>query len=466
MTSFKTVAVDGLDIFYREAGPQDAPVVLLLHGFPTSSHMFRNLMPMLAQQFRVIAPDLPGFGFSAAPGRGQFTYSFANLARVIDRFTEVVGLERYALYIFDYGAPVGLRLALAHPERITALVSQNGNAYEEGLSAGWNPIQRYWQEPTLENRTALRDFLKAETTVFQYTYGVTDPSLVAPEAYTLDSARLDRPGNDEIQLDLFLDYQSNVALYPAFQEYFRTHRPPTLAVWGKNDPFFLPPGAEAFKRDIPAAQVEFFETGHFALETHVREIGTSIRNFLNQTLNTTSKNLFADVTAATAPTEAQPLLAGITSAFGYLPNLAVAMATEPKALAAYIQLLTAFGETSLTAVEQQIVLMVASYANEAEYGAQVHAGVARQLGVSAEVLAAIKAGQPIADPKLAALQRFTHALTVGRGQVSDADTQAILAAGYDRQALVAITLGVAAKTFANGIALLVQPAMEPSFTAG
>jgi len=280
MTSYHHAVVDGHKIFYREAGSKTAPAVLLLHGFPTSSHMFRELIPALADRYHVIAPDLPGFGFSDAPGRKQFRYTFENLAKVIDRFTETIGLDRYAIYVFDYGAPVGLRLALAHPERVTAIVSQNGNAYEEGLSQGWNPIQKYWKEPTAENRAALRDFLKPETTKWQYTHGTQDEALVAPEAYTLDSALLGRPGNDEIQLDLFLDYASNVALYPKFQEYLRTKRPPVLAVWGKNDPFFLPPGAEAFKCDVPNAEVRFYETGHFALETHVKEISGAIREFL------------------------------------------------------------------------------------------------------------------------------------------------------------------------------------------
>jgi pimeloyl-ACP methyl ester carboxylesterase len=242
--------------------------------------MFRDLIPALADKYRVIAPDLPGFGFSQAPDRAEFRYTFDHLADVIDRFTRVAGLARYAIYVFDYGAPVGFRLATRHPERITAIISQNGNAYEEGLSEGWNPIQRYWKEPTSKNREALRNFLTPEATKWQYTHGVQDESLVAPESYTLDSALLARPGNDEIQLDLFLDYASNVALYPRFQEYFRTHRPPLLAVWGKNDPFFLPSGAEAFKRDIPGAVVRFFDAGHFALETHAAEIATEIREFL------------------------------------------------------------------------------------------------------------------------------------------------------------------------------------------
>ena len=284
MTRYQHAIVDDSKVFYREAGSNTSPNILLLHGFPTSSHMFRNLIPALADRYHVVAPDLPGFGFSDAPDRKQFRYTFENLAKVIDRFTQTIGLKRYAIYVFDYGAPVGLRLALAHSERITAIISQNGNAYEEGLSQGWNPIQKYWKEPTVENRTALRDFLKPEATKWQYTHGVQDETLVAPEAYTLDSALLGRPGNDEIQLDLFLDYASNVALYPKFQEYLRTKRPPLLAVWGKNDPFFLPPGAEAFKRDNPNAEIHFYDTGHFALETHGQEIASTMRDFLARKL--------------------------------------------------------------------------------------------------------------------------------------------------------------------------------------
>jgi pimeloyl-ACP methyl ester carboxylesterase len=289
MTTYQRALVDGHGIFYREAGPKDAPTILLLHGFPTSSHMFRNLIPALADRYHVIAPDLPGFGFSDAPDRGQFRYTFENLANVVDRFTQTIGLHRYVIYIFDYGAPVGLRLALAHPERITAIISQNGNAYEEGLSQGWNPIQKYWKEPTPGNRAALRDFLTPEATKSQYLYGVAEETMVAPEAFTLDSALLARAGNDEIQLDLFLDYASNVALYPKFQEYFRTHRPPLLAVWGKNDPFFLADGAEAYRRDIPDGEVRLFDTGHFALETHVSEIAAAILTFLGQRLGAKSR---------------------------------------------------------------------------------------------------------------------------------------------------------------------------------
>jgi pimeloyl-ACP methyl ester carboxylesterase len=256
-----------------------------MHGFPTSSHMFRNLIPALSDQYHVVAPDLPGFGFSDAPDRKEFRNTFDNLAKVIDRFTETIGIDRFVIYIFDYGSPVGLRLALAHPERITAIISQNGNAYEEGLSRGWNPIQKYWKDPTAENRAALREFLTPEATRSQYLYGVPNAALVAPESYELDSALLRRPGNNEIQLDLFLDYASNVALYPRFQEYFRRHLPPTLAVWGNNDPFFLPPGAEAFQRDNPTAEVHFFETGHFALETHAQEFAKAIRDFLGRKLD-------------------------------------------------------------------------------------------------------------------------------------------------------------------------------------
>ena len=283
-TTNRKVDVDGLEVFYREAGPADGPVLLLLHGFPSSSHMFRDLIPKLAGEYRVIAPDLPGFGQSAMPAREAFAYTFDRLARVIDRFTEVLELRRFALYVFDYGAPVGWRLATWHPERITALVTQNGNAYEEGLSEGWNPIQAYWRDPSARNRDALRQFLAPQTTQWQYTHGVSDAASISPDGYTLDNWYLSRPGADEVQLDLFLDYASNVALYPAFQAYFREHQPPLLAVWGRNDPFFLPAGAEAFRRDIADADVRFFDTGHFALETHADEIATAIRGFLAKTL--------------------------------------------------------------------------------------------------------------------------------------------------------------------------------------
>jgi pimeloyl-ACP methyl ester carboxylesterase len=246
--------------------------------------MFRDLIPELASDHRVIAPDLPGFGFSEAPDRSVFAYSFDNLAAIVGKFVDAIGLGRFAIYVFDYGAPVGFRLAAARPTRITAIVSQNGNAYVEGLSDGWNPIRAYWAEPTDANRQALRGMLAPSTTLFQYTHGVADPSQVAPEGYTLDDALLARPGIDEIQLDLFGDYRSNVEAYPAFHAYFRTHQPPFLAVWGKNDPFFLPAGAEAFRRDLPKADIRFFDTGHFALETHAAEIGAAIREFLGATL--------------------------------------------------------------------------------------------------------------------------------------------------------------------------------------
>jgi pimeloyl-ACP methyl ester carboxylesterase len=279
---YRTAEAQGLKIFYREAGKPGSPVVLLLHGFPTSSHMYRELIPLLADRYHVIAPDLPGFGFSDAPPREQYRYTFDNLASTIDAFTETLKLNRYALQVFDYGAPVGFRLALAHPERITAIVTQNGNAYEEGLSKEWDPIQRYWREPNAANRAALREFLKPDSIKFQYTHGAPADRSIAPESYSLDSALIARPGNDEIQLDLFLDYASNVKLYPRFQEYFRKSRPPLLAVWGKNDPFFIPPGAKAYQRDIPNAEVHLFDTGHFALETHVQEIGTQIVRFLDR----------------------------------------------------------------------------------------------------------------------------------------------------------------------------------------
>src|SRR5262245_996329 len=277
---YSTVDVDGLGIFYREAGAAEAPNLLLLHGFPSAGHMFRDLIPLLVDRFHIIAPDLPGFGQSGRPPRNEFSYTFDNIAGVIDRFTQVVGLDRFVVYVFDYGAPVGFRIALRRPERITAIISQNGNAYGEGLSDGWNPIRAYWELPSKTNREALRTLLSPETTLWQYTHGVPDPTSVSPDGYSLDNFYLARPGADEIQLDLFGDYKSNVALYPAFHDYFRTYRPPFLAVWGRNDPFFLPRGAEAFKRDIPDAVVRFFDTGHFARETHVQEIASAIRDFL------------------------------------------------------------------------------------------------------------------------------------------------------------------------------------------
>ena len=270
---YRRAEVDGLNVFYREAGNPEAPKLLLLHGFPTASHMFRDLMPLLTDRFHMIAPDLPGFGNSDMPA----THSFDAMAAVIDQFTDVVGFDRYAIYIFDYGAPTGLRLALRHPDRITAIISQNGNAYVEGLSEGWNPIQAYWKDRSAANREALKSFLTPETTRWQYTQGAPDPMLVSPDGYLLDTYYLSRPGMTEFQLDLFGDYQTNVALYPTFQAYFRDHKPRLLAVWGKNDPFFLPLGAEAFRRDIPHAVVRFFDAGHFALETHAAEIAEAIR---------------------------------------------------------------------------------------------------------------------------------------------------------------------------------------------
>jgi pimeloyl-ACP methyl ester carboxylesterase len=280
LTTYRVVDVDGFDVFYREAGKLDSPTLLLLHGFPTSSHMFRDLIPLLADRFHLIAPDLPGFGQTTWPSRERFSWSFDELAKVIDRFVERVGLDRFAIYVFDYGAPVGLRVALARPDRITAIISQNGNAYEDGLGKAWAPFERYWHDPTRANRDALRELLTPTSVRAQYTHGVQEPSLVSPDGSALDSYYLTRPGVVEAQLDLFRDYATNVALYPAFQAYFRKEQPPLLAVWGRNDPFFLPAGAEAFQRDLPDAEVHLFDTGHFALETHAREIASTIARFM------------------------------------------------------------------------------------------------------------------------------------------------------------------------------------------
>jgi pimeloyl-ACP methyl ester carboxylesterase len=281
VTTIHKVDADGVRVFYRAAGDPDSPVVLLLHGFPASSFMFRELIPRLATDYRVIAPDLPGFGFTEVAAERQYVYSFDQLAATLNAFTQALKLRRYSLYVFDYGAPTGFRLAMAHPERVTAIVSQNGNAYEEGLGDAWGPIRKYWAEPIAQNREVLRkNILTLEGTRWQYTHGVSDPERVSPESYTLDAALLERPGNKDIQLDLFLDYASNVKLYPAFQDYFRKAQPPLLAIWGKNDPFFIPVGAEGFRKDLPNARVEFLDTGHFAIETHVVEIAARMREFL------------------------------------------------------------------------------------------------------------------------------------------------------------------------------------------
>jgi pimeloyl-ACP methyl ester carboxylesterase len=279
--NYRKIQVNDLNVFYRESGAADAPVVLLLHGFPTSSHMYRNLIPILSKRYRVIAPDLIGFGFSDAPSADKFKYTFDNLTKYVQGFVDQLGLKKFAIQVFDYGAPVGYRLAMANPEKITAIISQNGNAYEEGLSNAWNPIQKYWEEPSEENRNNLRMMTSSNLTQWQYFEGAPDPSLIAPETYTLDQLLLDRQGNVDLQLDLMKDYANNVALYPKFHAYFKKDQPPLLAVWGDKDPFFIPPGAEAFKKDLPRAIVKFYNTGHFALETHVNEIGEEILKFLS-----------------------------------------------------------------------------------------------------------------------------------------------------------------------------------------
>ena len=279
--SYRKSAVNGVNVYYRQAGAANTIKLLLLHGFPSAGHMFRDLIPLLADRFHIVAPDLPGFGQSDMPSRTEFKYTFENISRVIEEFTASIGFDRYAMYVFDYGAPVGFRLAAMNPGKVRAIISQNGNAYEEGLSNGWNPIRAYWGDPSAANRNTLRSFLAPQTTIWQYTQGVRDTSLVSPDGYSLDNFYLARPGSDEVQLDLLGDYKNNIAAYPFFHKYFREHRPPLLAVWGKNDPFFLAAGAEAFKRDLPSAIVRLLDTGHFALETHAREIAAEILTFLN-----------------------------------------------------------------------------------------------------------------------------------------------------------------------------------------
>ncbi|MGA8671730.1 MAG: alpha/beta fold hydrolase [Terracidiphilus sp.] len=455
-----------LNIFYREAGHKDDPVVLRLHGFPTSSHQYRGLIDCLSYKYRVIAPDLPGFGFSDSPAAKDFGYTFDHLAEVIESFTDVLELTRYALYVFDYGAPIGFRLAVARPERVAALISQNGNAYEQGLSDGWNPIRAYWQSPTEENRSNLRVFLQSGTTQFQYTHGESNLALIAPESYALDQHFLDRPGNDEIQLDLFGDYKANVALYPKFQEYLRTHRPPTLAVWGKNDPFFLPQGAEAFRKDIPEAEVYLIDAGHFPLETHLNEIGRIIRTFLARHLDAAQGTaLFGELNEKSVPASAKGLLDQMRGIFGFVPNLGYALASEPSVLGAYLNLLQSLSTTSLDPVAQQVALAAASRANGADYGVAVHATLAAKIGAPEDVVDALRNGGRLQDPKLEAVRRFAAAIAAKRTQVSDSDVNALKAAGYDHRAAVAIALAAAGKTLVNTVAHLSRPAIDEGFQA-
>ncbi|MGA0599106.1 alpha/beta fold hydrolase [Caulobacter sp. KR2-114] len=456
-----------LNLFFREAGPKDAPAVLLLHGFPSSSHQYRGLIERLSGKYRVLAPDLPGFGFSDAPDARRFGYSFDHLAEVIEDFTDAVGLQTYALYVFDYGAPVGFRLAVSRPERVTALISQNGNAYEEGLSPGWTPIRAYWDDPSPTNREALRSFLTSETTRFQYHHGEADPSLVAPESYTLDQHVLDQPGHDEIQLDLLGDYRSNLAAYPRFQAYFRTHRPPTLAVWGRNDPFFLPEGALAYRRDNPEAEVHFLDAGHFPLETHLDEAARIVLRFLARVLDVRQgPALFGELTEAAAPAEAAPHFETMRAVFGFVPTLGYALAAEPAVLGIYLSMLQALGQTgSLDPIAQQVALAAVSHANAADYGVAVHATLAGRLGAGEAIVDALRRGAPLPDDRLEAVRRFARALTLGRTQVSDSDVAALLNAGYDRRAVVAIALAAASKTLVNSVAQLSRAEIDVAFLA-
>jgi pimeloyl-ACP methyl ester carboxylesterase len=279
---YKTIQIEDVDIFYREAGPKDAPVLLLLHGFPTSSNMFRNLIPRLAGSFHIIAPDYPGYGFSSMPDRSKFKYTFEHMTDLVEQLTVKLGLDKYILYVMDYGAPIGYRLAIRHPEKVAGLVIQNGNAYEEGLLKFWDPIKKYWNDATAENRGALAFLAQMDATKWQYHNGVSDPTLLDPTTWTLDQIGMDRPGNGDIQLDMLYDYRTNVPLYPQFQEFFRKYQPPALIVWGKNDFIFPAEGAAPYKRDLPKIETHLLDTGHFALETHGEEIASRIEGFFGQ----------------------------------------------------------------------------------------------------------------------------------------------------------------------------------------
>ena len=471
-TTYQTISVEDrrsgstLNIFYREAGTKDAPVVLLLHGFPSSSHQYRGLIDRLSGKYRVIAPDLPGFGFSDAPEAKAFGYTFDHLAEVIEGFTDALGLTRYALYVFDYGAPVGFRLAVSQPDRIAALISQNGNAYEEGLSDGWTPIRAYWESPTAENRNNLRAFLQDGTTKFQYQHGEPDTTRIAPDSYTLDQHFLDRPGSDEIQLDLLGDYKANLAAYPTFQAYFRKQQPAMLVVWGKNDPFFLPAGAEAFRRDLPEAEIRFVNAGHFPLEGHLDEVARLVGGFLARTLDARQgAALFGELNMDLVPLEGRDLVSAMSGVFGFVPNLGYALGVEPAVLDVYIKMLQALAQTVLDPIAQQVALGAASHVNGAEYAMAVHATMASKLGASAEVVDAIRNGRALADPKLEAVRRFTAAIAANRTQPSDSDVNALLAAGYDRRAVVALALAAGAKTLVNAVTHLARPALDAGFRA-
>jgi pimeloyl-ACP methyl ester carboxylesterase/alkylhydroperoxidase family enzyme len=453
-----------VNIFYREAGPKDAPVILLLHGFPSSSHQYRGLIDRLSDKYHVIAPDYPGFGFSDAPDADSFGYTFDHLAEVIGSFVNALNLPHYALYVFDYGAPIGFRLASAHPERVTAIISQNGNAYEEGLSAGWNPIRAYWENATEENRNTLRAFLTPGTTQFQYQQGEPDLTRIAPDGYTLDQHFLDRPGSDEIQLDLLGDYKNNVAGFPQFQEYFRTHKPATLAVWGKNDPFFLPEGAEAFRRDLPDAEIRFVDAGHFTLEAHVDEVARIIAPFLARTLDVSQgKALFGDLNMDSVPSEGRELVSAMSGAFGFVPNLGYALGAEPVVLDVYMKMLQALGGTVLGPIAQQVALGAASRTNGADYAVAVHATMAKKMGASEDVVNTIRSGDSYADPKLEAVRAFTSAIASKRTQVSDSDVKQLVSAGYDRRAAVALALAAGAKTLVNAVTHLSRPELDKGF---
>ncbi len=345
-----------------------------------------------------------------------------------------------------------------------AIVSQNGNAYEEGLSEGWNPIRFYWEEPSQQNRDQLRTFLQERTTLFQYTHGETDVSLIAPESYTLDQHFLDRPGNDEIQLDLFGDYKANIALYPHFQQYLRTAQPALLAVWGKQDPFFIPAGAEAFRRDVPGAEIKLIDGGHFLLEAHLDEVMQAVLPFLARSLDTAQgKALFGELNDASVPPAAKEIVASMGDVFGFVPNLGYALAAEPAVLNIYLQMLQALGNTVLDPLAQQVALGAASHANGAEYAVAVHVTLAGKLGASAEVVKSIRQGGPFQDARLEAVRRFAAATVSKHTQVSDSDVKALLSAGFDKRAAVALALVAGAKTLVNTVAHLARPELDPGF---
>ncbi len=463
-TAYHRVVIDGVGLFYREAGPKDAPKIVLLHGYPSSSRQFDALIPLLATRYHVIAPDYPGFGHSDALPPSHYSYTFDNLAKTTNGLLQHLKIDKYTLYLNDYGGPVGFRIMVAHPERLQALILQNANAYKEGLGVKWADIAQYWADPEGHADIVDRFFLSLASAEQRHIAGTAHPERYNRDSWADEYALLCRPGQRDIQAALVYDYRTNVESYPAWQAWLRKHKPRTLVAWGRNDPSFIAAGAEAFARDLPDAEIHLLDAGHFALDEKNDEIAQLILEFLARTLDVDQgRALFGDLNARSAPAAAKEFLDGLQGVFGFVPNLGYALASEPPVLGAYITMLQALGATSLDPVAQQVAMVAASRANAADYGIAVHSTLAAKLGAPAEVVAALRNGGQLADPKLEAVRRFAAAIASKHTQVSDSDVNALKAAGYDHRAAVAIALAAAAKTLVNTVAHLSRPEIDPGF---